>query len=349
MKKKVFEKPKTVQDYVDVILKCIGLAIMVAYFVFFFIALIRINKGIGSEFDASLYLFSGAATPNPWIRSLSLAVFMLSISFVVRLILKFFAKFLKRGGAILNLISSLIKYGAVIVLIFLILRAFGVDSTALLVSAGVVSLVIGLGAQSLISDVIAGLFIVFENVFDIGDIIVVDGFRGTVKEIGVRTTQIEDWAGNIKVVNNSDIRSMVNMTSELSSSFIEIQIEYGESIERVEAIIKENLERIKKNVPDIIEGPFYKGVSELGESGVTLAFVATCKETVRFQVERDIRRELKLIFDENDIGIPFPQVTVNQPKVFVAATKKQKQSAKSFVSEQKESSKDISLNENEIK
>lgn len=344
-----FEKPKTAQDYIDIVLKCIGLAILVVYFVFFFISFGRFRKGVPTDFDLALYLFSGAGNPNPWIRSLSLILFILSISFVVRLILKFFAKFLKKGGAVLNLLASLIKYAAVIVLIFLVLDVFGVNSTALLVSAGVVSLVIGLGAQSLISDVIAGLFIVFENVFDIGDIIVVDGFRGTVKEIGVRTTQIVDWAGNIKVVNNSDIRALVNMTSELSTSFIEISIEYGESIERVENIIKKNLDRIKEAVPDIIDGPYYKGVSALGESGVSLAFVATCKETVRFQVERDVRRQLKLIFDENDIGIPFPQVTVNQPKSFVSATNKEKRVASEFVEEQKESSRDLPASPNEIK
>ncbi len=341
MKSFKFEKPKTVQDYVDIILKITGLILLVVYFVFFFISLQRCINGVPSEFDLAIYLFSGAGNPNPWLRSLSLIFFILSVSFVVRLVLNFFGHFLKKGRAILNLLASLIKYAAVLVLIFLILGAFKVDTVTLLVSAGVVSLVIGLGAQSLISDVIAGLFIVFEEVFEIGDIIVVDGFRGTVKEIGIRTTQIVDWSGNIKVVNNSDIRSLVNMTSELSATMVTIDIEYGESIEKVESIIKDNLNRIKENIPSIIEGPFYKGVANLGESGVSLAFLATCKETERFQVERDIRRELKIIFDENNIGIPFPQVTINQPKNFADATKKEKKAAEEFVKEQKEASKTV--------
>ena len=348
--KKFFVKPKSGQDVVELVFKLAGLALMVTYFVFFFISMAKIQTNAKvNDFDLALYLFSGAGNPNQWIRSLSLIFFILSISFIVRLVLNLIARPLKKGAAVLNLIASLIKYAAVILLIFLILSTFKVDTVTLLVSAGVVSLVIGLGAQSLISDVIAGLFIVFENVFDIGDIIVVDGFRGTVKEIGVRTTQIEDWAGNIKVVNNSDIRSLVNMTSELSTCFVECSIEYGESIERVENVIKDNLSRIKENIPDIIEGPFYKGVSQLGDSGVSLAFVATCKENNRFQVERDIRRQLKLIFDENDVGIPFPQVTINQPKKFEKATKKEKASATDFVEEQKESSKDIQANPNQIK
>ena len=94
-----------------------------------------------------------------------------------------------------------------------------------------------------------------------------DGFRSTVKEIGIRTTQIEDAGGDIKVVNNSDIRTLVNMTSQLSLAISEIDIEYGESLERVELVIKDHLAEMKENIPDIAEGPFYMGVSRLGSSG----------------------------------------------------------------------------------
>ena len=87
--------------------------------------------------------------------------------------------------------------------------------------------------------------------------IVVDNFRGTVKEIGIRTTQIEDAGGNVKVVTNSDIRTLVNMTSQLSLAISEVDIEYGESLERVELVIKDNLKTIRNNIPDIAEGPFY--------------------------------------------------------------------------------------------
>lgn len=349
---KKFERPKTVQDYVDLILRIIGLLLVIAYFVFFTISAVKYQEPlVGDEavYHRSMFIFSMAAEVNPWVRSISLIFFMLSASFIVRLILKLFAKCLKKGRAVVNLIASLIKYATVIVLIFLVLATFKVDTVTLLVSAGVVSLVIGLGAQSLISDVIAGLFIVFEEVFDIGDIIVIDGFRGTVKEIGIRTTQIVDWGGNVKVVNNSDIRSLVNMTSELSTALVTCDIEYGESIERVETIIKDNLPRMKEAIPDIVDGPYYIGVSELGASGVTLKFIAQCKESKRFQVERDMLRQIKIIFDENNVGIPFPQVTINQPKEFKSATKKQKEEAEEFVAEQKEASSDIPTDPTEIK
>ena len=344
--KVISKEEKSKIDTFELVIKFVFLGLAAAYFVFFFICGPVFGKN--SMIYRSVYIFSGAGDPNIPLRIASYAFFILSISYVVRVILRFFSKFLHKGAAILNLVASLIKYVAVIVLIFLILDTFHVDTVTLLVGAGVVSLVIGLGAQSLISDVIAGLFIVFEDVFDIGDIIVVDGFRGTVKEIGIRTTQIVDWGGNIKVVNNSDIRSLVNMTAQMSTALVECDIEYGESIERVETVIKDNLERMAKDIPAIKEGPYYIGVSNLGASGVTLKFIAQCKETDRFQVQRDMLREIKIIFDENDVGIPFPQVTINQPKQFKEATSKEKKAAREFIKEQKEETKEMPTEENQI-
>lgn len=186
----------------------------------------------------------------------------------------------------------------------------------------------------------------FEHVFDVGDIIVVDGFRGTVKEIGIRTTQIEDAGGDVKVVNNSDIRTLVNMTSQLSLAISEVDIEYGESLERVELVIRDNLESIGNNVPDIVEGPFYLGVAKLGSSGVTLRFTAKCPEMQKFQVERDMNRQLKLMFDKNDINIPFTQVVVHEPTVFAKGTAEANKAAEKFVDEQREQTRGLGSDEN---
>ena len=129
---------------------------------------------------------------------------------------------------------------------------------------------------------------------------------------------------------------MVNLTDQLSLVSLDMSIEYGESIERVEAVIAKNIEEIKKSIPQIVEGPYYKGISSLGDSSVNLKFFAMCEENDRFQVERDLNRAFKLLFDKNNINIPFPQVVVNKPTSFEKATLKEKEIAKSFVDEQKE-------------
>ena len=260
---------------------------------------------------------------------------------MLRFVLSMLAYPLKRGKAIVEIICSLIKYAAVIAMAYFILKDWGVDTMAILAGIGILGLIVGLGAQPLIADIIAGLFIVFEKVFDVGDIIVVDGFRGTVKEIGIRTTQIVDVGGNIKIISNSDLKSIINMTNQLSLAICDLNIEYGESLERVEAILKDNLDAIREAIPDIKEGPFYKGVAELGDSAVVIRFVANCEEGAKYQVERDMNRQFKLLFDKNNINIPFPQIVVNQPTKFEDATRKQQKQAEQFVEEQKELSKDI--------
>lgn len=251
---------------------------------------------------------------NVWLVSLSCFVEIWFVTYTVRMLLSALLPKIKKGGAIVNLLCSFIKYLAALVIVFMILSAWGVNTTALLAGIGILSLIVGLGAQPLIEDIIAGLFIVFEKTFDVGDIIVVDGFRGVVKEIGIRTTKIEDAGGDVKVMNNSDLRTIINMTNELSLAICDVDIEYSESLERVETVIKDNLSQIRRNVPAIQDGPHYMGVQELGTSGVKIRLVAECHESTLFQTERDLNRQIKLVFDKNGINIPFTQVVVHEAK-----------------------------------
>jgi len=272
-------------------------------------------------------VFNRAISPNAtitWlynkIPAMLRTIQIYTIAWLVSLGIRWFLKKLlarsSRSVTIVKLVNSFIKYLIVIIAILMILAAWGVDTRTLLASAGIVGLVIGLGAQSLIADIIAGIFIVFESEFQVGDIVIIDGWRGTVDEIGIRTTKVIDWQGNIKIINNSQISSIINQSKELSVTTCIVSIDYRESIPRVELVIKDNLERIKKAIPEIVDGPYYKGVDSLGDSSVNLLFVATVKENNYFVVQRALNREIKLIFDENNISIPFPQVTLNQPEEF---------------------------------
>ncbi len=301
--------------------------------------------GADSPFYRSLNPFSGAGDYIIWIRIISYACFFFTIGYLIRLAISWLVTFVKKGKAIFNLLSSFIKYLSMICFLFATLRAFNVDTATLLAGVGILSLIVGLGAQPLIEDIISGLFIVFENVFDVGDIIIVDGFRGTVREIGIRTTRFEDTSGNFKIMNNSDLRTVINLTDHLTLVPCVVQIEYGESIERVEAVIKDNIEKIGKAIPDIVEGPFYKGVSELGASGVSLKFVARCEEANRFQVERDMNREFKLLFDANEISIPFTQVVIHSPTVFEKPDASDIKKSRKLIEEQRKNTDEATDND----
>lgn len=244
----------------------------------------------------------------------------------------------------LLLFGSVVKYLSVILIILLGLAAWGVDTTAIVTGAGVLTLVISLGCQSLVSDIVAGIFMLFEGDIVVGDVVVVNGWRGTVLQIGLRRTKIEDTVGNINIVNNSSISNIINNTRDLSVAVCEVGIEYGESILKVEHIISENIERMKKNIPSIVKGPFYKGVQSLGNSAVIIKLVAQCKEDDIYQCQRDLNREIKLVFDENNINIPFDQIVLNYREKDVkdsGLSEAQVKSTEKFVKKQKELSKGI--------
>lgn len=218
----------------------------------------------------------------------------------------------KKAATITSLILSLLKWAAIFVTIFLVLNKWGVDTNKILASMGILALIIGLGCQSLISDIVAGIFLVADNAFEVGDIVVIDGFRGTVKEIGLKTTKIEDAGGNIKLIANSHISSMVNLTNSLSIASVDISIPYEENLARTETLLLEHLSEMKKTIPSIVEGPFYKGMEEMADSAVILKIVAKVKEEDRFQCTRDMKRDIFIFLNENKICIPYPQVTITQ-------------------------------------
>ena len=265
------------------------------------------------------------------------------ISLIVRKILQWFADRLgAKGETVVRLINSFIRLATIVGIIYACLSAIGVDTTVLLTSAGILTLIVGLGANSLIKDLLAGLMIVFEGSFQVGDIVTVNGFRGTVVEIGIRTTKIKEGGGNIKVFPNSEVGDVLNMTKDFSVVAIDMSIEYGEDLEYVEKILSDEFDNIRRDIPEIKDGPFYKGVSELGDNSVNIKIVAKCDEADRIQLDRDLRRKLKLIFDKYDISIPYPQVVINEPTTnFHKTNFVEKEEAEEFLEEQNEASKEI--------
>lgn len=221
---------------------------------------------------------------------------------VLREILRLLSQtFSMRGETVCRLISSFLKYVSVIVIMYYCFALFGVDTATLLASAGILSLIIGLGAKTLVSDILAGLFIIFEGEFRVGDIVTIGDWRGTVVEIGVRTTKIEDTGKNIKIISNSSVSGVINMTKQHSFACCEIGVKGTEALERVEAILKKEFPNMRKHLPEIVDGPFYSGVVALNGGGVTIRVSAQCKESDRITLQRGLNREMKLLFDQYEI------------------------------------------------
>ena len=273
-----------------------------------------LKSAIAETERQNLLFQSDAHTTVAQLFTLVLAVALVWLIYqVLKLILHAIGK---KGGqiqTITDLVAGLLKYVAVIAGLVWGLSILGVNATAVLAGVGIVGLILGFGAQSLIEDIITGAFIIFENQYSVGDIIILDDFRGTVRNIGVRTTVIEDAGGNLKVVNNSDIRNFQNRSRNNSVALCLVSVAYSTDLRKLEKLLDTELPKLLAQHPDLyLSAPRYLGVDALADSGVNLKFAVDTTEANVFASQRMLARDLKNLFDDNGVEIPFPQVVVHK-------------------------------------
>lgn len=267
------------------------------------------GEGISSGWAAIGHAMSSSVIN--WILTAIVVFVGICVVFVFNFFTHLFDNGTRKAKTVSSLIRSLIKYISIIAMVCIILAIWGVDIIGIMAGVGVITLIIGLGCQSLIQDVISGLFIVFDDYFAAGDTVIIDGFRGTIVEVGLKTTKLEDFGGNIKSITNSSITTVVNMSRLRSVAPVKLAVSYNEDVERVEALIIKETEELKTKIPNIVEGPWYKGIDSISDSSINFLVFAFVKEEDRFQVTRDLNREFYLLFKKNNIQIPYNQVTVN--------------------------------------
>ncbi len=240
-------------------------------------------------------------------------------SVVLLLIMKLIASKVKKGKnkrkyTVIKLVESIIKYVVILIAIFVILGVWGVDVTAALAGVGIVGLVIGLGAQDLIKDLIAGIGIVLDDQYDVDEVVEINGFKGRVLEIGLRTTRLVNASGEIRIIKNGSISDLSNFSRTFSVAVALVDITYEENVDKVITLLDEKLPLLKDNYPQIIEGPVVVGVDNLGDSGVTIRVTAKTNAEEHYSVQRALLKYIKELFDENNVDMPFPQVVVHEAK-----------------------------------
>lgn len=276
---------------------------------------IRVNSRYGNRFRLFSYIING-----DWMRGLNIfavcgTLILLVGTFLVlavsKRVLQTLCDYLdSKGETICRLLYNLIQYFSVFVLIYLVFGYLGFPTSTVLASLGLVSLALSLGAKDVVSDILAGIAIVFEGEFQVGDIIEIDGYRGVVQEIGVRTTKVIGSGDNLKIISNSDIKNVINKTRLNSWYYQKVNISASESLERVEEILARELPEIAKRHPEIISGPEYKGVNTLGAvenfpyvPAVQLVIATECSEDDYFTVVRFMNREIRYLFERENIEI----------------------------------------------
>lgn len=218
----------------------------------------------------------------------------------------------KRKDTIINLSKNIFKYLILILIVLEILKLYGVDTSSIIASLGIFAAVIGLAFQDILKDLLAGVSIIFDNKFAVGDLVMINGFTGTVIEFGLRTTKIRSASGEVKSISNSSFSEVVNYNLSDTDLLIKLNVAYDTNIENLERV----LEGIRNDVFKIEGVTDYKllGVDELGESSIGYMVDVSCKSINRFTAKRSFLRLVKDTFDKENIVIPYTTVDINIKK-----------------------------------
>lgn len=218
----------------------------------------------------------------------------------------------KRKNTVIALIKNIIKYLIAIIVIILILGVYGVNTTSLIASLGAVSVIVGLAFQDIIKDFIAGVFLVFDNAYAVGDWVEINGFKGEVISLGLKTTKIQAYTGEVKILSNSSFQEVINYNLNPSKIVINVPVGYEVDLDKIENI----LEKIKKEVlrNKNVQTMDLLGVDAFEDSFIAYAIVVECASMTHIGVKRQVLKLIKKEFDQEGIVIPYNQLDVHIEK-----------------------------------
>lgn len=219
----------------------------------------------------------------------------------------------KRSDTLARVFVNVAQIFILLVAVFTILSELRIDIAPILAGAGVVGIAIGFGAQSLIKDVLAGIFVILENEYRVGDVVRIADVTGLVEDINLRRTVLRDMDGIVHYVPNGEIRVASNFTKEWSRVNLDISVSYKEDLDRVMEVINRVCEELSKDpkwAPVIINAPKAVRVNKLGDSGIDIKIVGEVKPMRQWEVMGELRKRIKKTFDIEGIEIPWPHTKV---------------------------------------
>lgn len=216
----------------------------------------------------------------------------------------------RKANTLSSIASSILKYVVYFIGVFSILKQLGIPDSSLVVIASAGSVAIGLGAQSIATDMMGGFFILFEDNYAVGDIVTIQGITGTVESVTLRSTKLRDVQGCVHIIPNGSVGTVTNLCRDYINAVVTVGIAYGESIDHAIAVLTDEMQKTS-DMESLLETPVVAGVVGLDDSAVTIKVVAKCKIKTNPAVEAELRRRIKNRFDKEGIDIPFPQRTIH--------------------------------------
>jgi small conductance mechanosensitive channel len=219
----------------------------------------------------------------------------------------------KRSDTLSKVLVSTTQIFVFLIAIFMILSELTIDIAPILASAGVVGIAIGFGAQSMVKDIVAGLFIIIESQYRVGDVVKIADVAGSVESINLRRTVLRDIDGIVHTVPNGEIRVASNLTKEWSRVNLDISVAYGEDLDRVMQVINKVGQEMAEEpqwATVIVKTPQALRVNKFGDSGIEIKILGETQPSWQWQVTGELRLRLKRAFDKENIEIPWPHTKV---------------------------------------
>lgn len=215
-------------------------------------------------------------------------------------------------------LASILEYSAKVLVVvvagLVVLREVGTDITPILTGAGIAGVALGFGAQSLVKDVLAGVFILTEEHFRVGDVVELAGKSGVVEKVNLRTTLLRAIDGSVHIVPHGQIAVATNMTYRWSRAVLDLQLSMDADIDRVEAILRKVGAELKADPTwgrDLLETPEISGVESFADGTLNVRVLAKTQPLRQWDVARQLRRRILRAFHEAKIEMPLPQRVIH--------------------------------------
>jgi small-conductance mechanosensitive channel len=221
----------------------------------------------------------------------------------------------KREDTLIRIFNGALKVILITLSILMILQEIGVQIGPILAGAGIVGLAFGFGGQYLIKDLISGLFIILENQYRIGDVIIVDSTGGLVEDISLRMTTLRDLDGVVHHIPHGEIKKISNMSKKFSRVNLDIGVSYSSDLQHVIDVINRTGNELAADPAfkdSIISPPQFLRVNDFADSSIVVKILGDTMPLKQWEIAGEFRKRIKIAFDKEGIEIPFPQRVIHQ-------------------------------------
>lgn len=209
-----------------------------------------------------------------------------------------------------KLIQNVIKYVILILVLVSVLNILGINVTSIVAGVGIASIVVGLALQDVMTDILSGISIVLEDQFDVGDYVLINGFEGTVLELGLKSTKIKNYENTVKIISNRKITEVTNYSKADPKITIDIPISYEIDNKKADKVINSIIKRIEKEVENQKNPVELLGLQSFNDSSISYRILVSSKINEQFKAKRQINRIIKEEFDKEKISVPFNIIEV---------------------------------------